>query len=331
MIDYQQVINEFPWIIENDKKCILSPDSDGFLCGLAVTNLLQWDIVGYYDGKILILQEDYDVNDCVFLDVDINRAEIMSFGHHMVKYNKNQDIPNFNYSNCIQPNIIRDFDGRHDFQRKYPFGTIHLLLGILKANNSINTLTNNSIWPLLFTDGVWNNLFGYTENCLDWIEYLRINQDDNILNPLFCSSDYSFYDIMIGLNDFLRMRDEQNAQGYYRDGEYIVGGRTRRTGDKLKISNNRGNIINLVEEGDVYSLHSIERDRIINFITEMGEYIELNYVEDKWNWEDYVLTEFTKNDFSDRNLNNQTYLELMEQNPFSLAMTSGMNIEYTLE
>jgi len=178
-INYENIISTHSWILEKDKHCILSPDSDGFLCGLFMSNLLNWNISGFYDGKILVLSNGLDIAECIFLDMDINRRNIRSIGHHIVDYNKRLTHFNVQYSSCIQPNRMRNFDARADFQRKYPFGTIHLLLGILQVAGLIRQLPSNALWPLLFTDGVWNNLFGYTENCLEWINYLKI--DDN--NP----------------------------------------------------------------------------------------------------------------------------------------------------
>ena len=251
----------------------------------------------------------------------------------MVTYNKRLTEINFNYpSNCIQPNIWHNFDGRNDFQAKYPFGTIHLLLGILHQHKIISELQEDAIWPLLFTDGVWNNLFGYTENCIEWIEYLNINQKDNVMHKLFCANDQSFYEIMIGLNDFLRMRDTYNAKGFANTlGEYIQGGRNKRTGDKLKISNPKGEPINIVRNGSLFDIHKTEVIRIEGFISAMSKYVGWPYDSAKWTWDQLRLLRFTKGDFSASSLNKQSYTQLMSQNPLSMAMTSGNNIEYTLE
>ena len=272
------------------------------------------------------------MKDCIFLDVDINRKEIKSIGHHMVTYNKKINHKNFSYSECIQPNIARNFDGKVDFQKKYPFGTVHLLLGILQKAGIIKELSKDSIWPLLFTDGVWNNLFGYTENCIDWINYLSVDNKEHILNSLFCSNRYSFYEIMLGLNDFLRMRDNYNAKGYCNsDGIYIDGGRNKRTGDKLKISNSKGDPINIVKDKELFNIHNKEKIRVEDFIDSMSKYVGWKYKAENWFWNDFYLLKFSKGDFSKGSLNNKTYIELMDKNPLSMAMTSGQDIEYTLE
>ena len=65
-INNNEIIRKFPWVIEDNPKCILSPDSDGFLCGLLTTNFLNGEIVGFYDGKVLIIKNDVNIYDCIF-------------------------------------------------------------------------------------------------------------------------------------------------------------------------------------------------------------------------------------------------------------------------
>lgn len=133
------------------------------------------------------------------------------------------------------------------------------------------------------------------------------------------------------LNDFLRIRDSFNARGYDSDNIYRKGGKIRRTGDKLKISDSKGRIINLQKESDrLYKIHDVEKQRVIDFIKNVSNYIEIPYRNDLWNWDHMVLFEMEKGDFSKSRLNNSTFVALMDQNPFSLAMTSRSNIEYTL-
>ncbi len=53
-IDYPEVIKRYPWIVSRGQNCILSPDSDGLLCGLFMSHFLDWKIKGFYDTKILV-------------------------------------------------------------------------------------------------------------------------------------------------------------------------------------------------------------------------------------------------------------------------------------
>ena len=43
-IDYESLLKKFPWINEKNKCCILSPDSDGLLCGLFLSKYRNWKI-----------------------------------------------------------------------------------------------------------------------------------------------------------------------------------------------------------------------------------------------------------------------------------------------
>ena len=113
-IDYDRIIKEYPWIVEKDINCILSPDSDGLLCGLLMSNYFNWKVVGFYDGKVLILKKGMSVKDCIFLDMEVFRKDIRSMGHHMLLFNKNNKPLNWNnFKDCLQPNNLRNYDGLH--------------------------------------------------------------------------------------------------------------------------------------------------------------------------------------------------------------------------
>ena len=49
--------------------------------------------------------------------------------------------------------------------------TIHMLLGLIGSKTKID-IPVSAICPLLYTDGVFKNLFNCPENCLDWLKYL---------------------------------------------------------------------------------------------------------------------------------------------------------------
>ena len=222
-IDYDKLIKKYPWIIKKDVNCILSPDSDGLLCGLLMSNLLNWKIVGFYDGKVMVLKKGMSAKDCVFLDMEIFRKDIKSFGHHMLLFNRNSKPSNWdNFDNCIQPNNLREYDKLHDFRLKYPLGTIHMLLGILGHKFKIE-LKDDAIPALFFTDGTFNVLFGYPENVLNWLSFLRYREDNNPLKTIFLSDKNSVHNTMVEMDKFFRERDKINV--------------ARERGDRLKISN----------------------------------------------------------------------------------------------
>ncbi|MDD4990060.1 MAG: hypothetical protein PHW31_02005 [Candidatus Pacebacteria bacterium] len=230
MLDYQKIFQKYPWIITKNKSCIISPDSDGFLCGLLMSHYFNWKIKGFYDGKILLIENGFKAKDCVFLDMEIFRPTIKSAGQHMLLYNKNKTPANWgNFVNCIAANNLRGYDVKNNFQLKYPLGTIHLLLAIIGQKLNINIPTA-AICPLLYTDGVFKNLFNYPENCLSWLEFLHAKNKNNPLNIIFFNEHYSISSLMFALKNFFEETSALNAG--------------KRGGDKIKISDSKGDVVN---------------------------------------------------------------------------------------
>lgn len=221
-LDYYALLSQHPWIVEKEKKCILSPDSDGLLCGLLVTSVLDWRVCGFYDGKVMLVDKKTPPSDCIFLDIEIYRAGFRSMGHHMLNLNKRLSVLNLkNFSNCIQPNLLRNYDGKNDFRLKYPLATIHMLLGIISKTERI-VLPESAVAPLFFTDGTFNVLFSYPENVLNWMEYLHITEVDHPLYEIFCASKLNPYKLMLEMDNFFRKRDQISI--------------SRERGDRLRIS-----------------------------------------------------------------------------------------------
>lgn len=321
-MNYEELINNFPWVTERGINAIISPDSDGFLCGLLMANLLSWKIQGYYDGKILILREGIKAKDCVFLDMDIYRPNIKSIGHHMVMFNKLR-LPSSwqNFKNCIQPNNIRNYDFYKDFPAKYPIGTIHLLIGILGSKFKVE-IPKSAICPLLFTDGTWMNLFQYTENSLSWIKFLKAEDTDNPLNKVFCNEHYSVHAMMVAMNDFLRKRDSICAPRE-------KGARER--GDRLIISTSDGPY-NLEKNGNIYSINADAKKRAEEFLSLLADLTGWEYKAEDWIWDDLSIYNFTKDIFvKTGRVSNRDFEKFIESNPLSYAITSNQRIEYTLE
>jgi len=318
-IDYEKIIEKYPWIIEKNQNCILSPDSDGLLCGLLMSHLLNWKIKGFYDGKVLLLEKGLSAKDCIFLDMEIFRKDIRSFGHHMLLFNKNSKPENWsNFQNCIQPNNLRNYDGLHDFRLKYPLATIHMLLGILNQNLEIN-LNDDAIPALFFTDGTFNVLFSYPENVLNWLGFLRYKEKKNPLNTIFLSEKNSVHKTMIEMDKFFRERDKINFP--------------KERGDRLRISEKDGTPYNIQPEGKLYNLNEDAVNRIKRFVKILSEFTKWEFKEENWLWKNFDLFRFTKGDLKGqkKRVNGKNFDDLIKANPLSWAMTSGDNIEFTLE
>lgn len=320
IIDYNKIIKEYPWIVEKNHNCILSPDSDGLLCGLLMSHLLNWKIKGFYDGKVMLLEKGLKAKDCVFLDMEIFRKDIRSFGHHMLLYNNNDTPREFdNFENCIQPNILRNYDGMHTFRLKYPLGTIHMLLGIISSKYDI-TLSKDSIAPLFFVDGTFNVLFSYPENVVNWLNFLQVKDNKHSsLYPIFMNKEHSIYETMEIMFEFFKKRDEISVP--------------RERGDRLKISDSKGEPYNIESNGNSYKINDSAVSRIKKFIKLLETCTKWEFKESDWSWNNFDYYKFTKSDFKgDKNrVNGDNFKKMIQKNPLSWAMTSGQNIEYTLE
>lgn len=318
-IDYQQVIATHPWIVQKKQCCIISPDSDGLLCGLFMSNLLDWRVKGFYDGKVMLLEKGLSATNCIFLDMEVFRKNIRSVGHHMLLYNNNNIPPKWNnFENCIQPNNMRNYDGQHTFRLKYPLATIHLLIGITGAHTSMS-IPESAICPLLFTDGVYQNLFGYPENVMNWLQYLHADEPTNPLRVVFENEKYSVFKLMQAMDQFFRSRDEITIPN--------------QRGDRLRISDTEGSPYNISTDGDRCAIESDAKNRIEQFIQLLSRLTNWEYKQSNWTWSNMRLFQFTKLDFvrDKRRVNNKSYQNFLRKNPLSWAMTSNENIEYTLE
>lgn len=334
LMQVEEILSQYPWIKDEHQKLIISPDSDGLLCALLYLNYFDGEVVGFYDGKVMLVKDGISPIDCLFLDMDIFHSSFRSVGHHMVMLNKKRLPSNWDrYQNCLQVNNLRNFDKTSDFQRKYPLATIHFLLTILSHVKKIK-LSEEAVVPLLFSDGVWIVLFGYTENCLEWFDWLGITKEESILYPIFCGKK-SFLEIMQDINDFLRQRDSLNSKGSFDfQTQTFIEKASRRTGDRLIISTSKGEPVNIEKKEDhLYDIYQEEVNRVICFIELLAHSMGWNAKLDKWNFKNLKLYPFKKSnlDGKNRKLNLKNYNEVVENHCFSMAITSSTQLEYTID
>jgi hypothetical protein len=311
-IDYRNLVTRYPWVIEREQNCILSQDSDGLLCGLLMSHYLEWRIQGFYDGKVLAVADGINPQNCVFLDMEIFRPNIRSVGQHMVMYDKASLPPNWsNFDNCIAANNLRNYDFKNDFKLKYPLGTVHMLLSILGQTQTIS-IPKSAVAPLLYTDGTFKNQFNYPENCLSWLDYLEAYNTNNPLQKVFLDRHYSTYELMNELKDLFT---EIN----------VIGG-GKRGGDKIKISDSRGNIVNI--DSRTHQLKSATRTQAETFLRMLASKTGWNFVPASWSWGPYQAARFRKGSVKP---GKTRYNALLAQNPISLAIISRNSIEYTMD
>ena len=315
-IVYNNIIEKYSWIATDNQKCILSPDCDGLLCGLLMSAFFDWEIVGFYDGKVMALKEGENIKDCIFLDMEIFRDYVKSLGQHMLLWNKKNIPYNWNnFCNCISPNNIRKYDGKNNFSSKYPLGTIHLLLGIVGYKKKIK-ISKNAICPLLYVDGTFKNLFNYPENCLSWLDFLCAEDKDSPLQMVFFNDHYTTSSLMIALKDFFSKLKS------------IEKGTDKLKADKILISDRDGNPKNLIKSNNLFSINDIQKKVTNEFLSELSKLTDWKFKKEKWCFDNLLIYKFTKGTIKP---NGRNFNELINKNPLSWAMTSTLAIEYTLE
>jgi hypothetical protein len=308
--------NIFSWINNKSneiKGIILSPDTDGFISGLFLNEVFRWKVVGFYDGKSLIVVKNVNFREnkeeYIFIDVEILRPYIKSAGHHILVWDQNE-IPSLitSVSNvCLQPNIWRGMDVKNKFATKYPFGIFHLLISIVyfldPKNKALNFNPTKAIIPSIYINGVFKNLFNYPENCLEWLKYMTDDDPNHPFEKLL-NHPSSPKDIMILMEQFFGVLNNiwttQQKEG-------------------------KGKIKPL--DKNISSSHGSLRLNQ-NIAIDLQQY--LDYLSKQYDWKfDLSLWPVITSDLEKFTFNKQilpatksNYLKAISRNPISLAITS---------
>lgn len=181
---FEEWLKSFPWLHERDLPCIVSADLDGIACGLLQQHVLNWSVVGTYDGVTLCLaRQPSEINwtKVVFLDVEILRPSIRSVGNHLFALDAEdakrlaRDLPN-----CANPNLWREMNIRATFQSKYPFGTLPLLLASQSIRSEKFEVSQAWMALALHTDSAFTNAATYQQNALNWLNLMGDGAGDGL-------------------------------------------------------------------------------------------------------------------------------------------------------
>lgn len=98
--------------------------------------------------------------------------------------------------------------------------------------------------------------------------------------------------------------------------------------DKIKISNSKGEIVNIIQKDNICEIEKEESKKAVIFLEILSKLTKWKYNKSDWQWNNFKLYQFKK---SSTNPSNRNFEEMIKNNPLSWAMTSGLAIEYTLE
>lgn len=187
-VPFDEWLGSFPWLRERGVSCIISPDLDGLACGLFQQRHLGWTIKGTYDGKALCLwdePESIEWSAVVFLDLEILRPGARCIGNHMLAIDsEHAEAIADTYRHCANPNIWRRFNRWDSFQRKYPFGTLPLIVASHICENSEFVLDRIWLALILQTDSAFTNAAMYQTNALDWLRAMGGEEQSHPISRL---------------------------------------------------------------------------------------------------------------------------------------------------
>lgn len=317
---FSQIPDRFPWLLRRELNCVLSPDCDGFLCGLLMSHLLDWKIRGFYNGRVLAVDESVNHRECVFLDMEIFRPNVRSVGQHMLMFdNRPGRLPaNWGgFAQCVSPNNLRGFDFRDNFARKYPLATVHLLMAVLSARGFSVPAPSGAAAPLLYVDGTFKNTMNYPENCLDWLAEMDC-ENNSALRAVFCAGGFSPLTLMREMDAFFSALRTVAAKHP----------------DKLILNNSKGEPANLRDNAIVPAEH----DKAREFLSLLAKKTGWDFSPELWTcWKNLRIVRFECVNFNpkvtDKDPMNPGFKTRVEGgNPISWAITGAQRgAEMTLD
>ncbi len=302
-MDYEALAKKAPWLRERGHKMIVSSDLDGLLSGALLSWLLDWKVIGFYDAEnIWVLFDHTDIlgGEYVFVDHDICRREVISIGHHMLQYNPDIPVPAYAEPDArhVNPNLIRGFNADQHFDKKYPFATIHFLLCCYNAwgNLASYRIPREFLPLLLHVDSPMRSAVDYDENVLEWLDWLGSRELD-FDSPIYPLCAVLRHTPPIRLLEWrVAIRDK------------LYGGRRR----QCEVNN----------PTDPQQWTNVRR--LLDWVSEISQWA--------FEWPDFpnLAVQYLKLPRASRHLSKKGFREVMEQSPFSFAITDTKTLNYSL-
>jgi len=153
--------------LEHSKNLIISPDMDGFLSAELLNRYNGSKVVGTYDKNILCISDDAIIEDCLFVDCDMNRSGYVSIGNHMRLLEDGMSSKSFN------PNV--EF-GVTTYTDKFPYATAFLISFATEV-----PLTPYDLTRMGYADSTLRNMLSYSDNMRNWAVRMEHDAVDYIL------------------------------------------------------------------------------------------------------------------------------------------------------
>lgn len=124
-------------------KIVINSDIDGFLSGMILQEYYDCEVVGFSNSKesIWLTPDIASVCAPVYIDIFINEPDTYCIDQHIVAYDNGHIDRLLAYGTKLNPNLSisrrtysGDLGNNANYSRKYPFGTVHYLIALMKED-----------------------------------------------------------------------------------------------------------------------------------------------------------------------------------------------------
>lgn len=156
VITRENIFKKYQWLEKNNKGhyIMMGDDLDSALSVVLYLHLnSDSKLIGIYNKyKELYFSKKHfksyeeliNSQDVTWIDLDINNKHCKSLGHHIIRYDKYDNLIGFNNSCNLNELLKRSVVNK--FSKKYPLGTIHFLLWLYDENIPNSKYADKLIW-----------------------------------------------------------------------------------------------------------------------------------------------------------------------------------------
>lgn len=213
MLDRDLIKDKYPWLFPTKPQYfIIGDDLDAIMSATLLMSINpNFILAGVYVGyeKIYFsddLTNEQLLNDCIFIDLDINHSSCRSFGHHIVRFNETNKLKGFSNS-CNLNELVGDRSVRTGFIWKCPINTLMCLMWLFEKDYP-NLASEALFW---LGDSCFINGQKYKENMEDWV--YNIMTYEPFISTFKKLDTIEFEKLIQKVQDFLRKNGFNQGHG----------------------------------------------------------------------------------------------------------------------
>lgn len=185
-------------IFDRNPNIIINNDIDGFLSGMILQHYLGCEVVGFTNSKdkVWVIPEVQSIYDPVYIDMYVNRPDVVCIDQHVVADNQERFNRILAYGTKLNPNLqLAPRTLENNYKKKYPFGTVHYLIHLMGNENidvvfrnlretvhvnigGVDYRTHPGQVLMRADDALYNTFKAYQDNSDEW--WTRLNTSNGV-------------------------------------------------------------------------------------------------------------------------------------------------------